>query len=383
MVLRVTSVIALFVLGFFMLGTSIQAAPASSPGNTVLILGSTVTGGMSSKEALAVPPGFVIEIASAADWAAKTTADFKTYRAIILGDPTCPAPGLGPVQPAIDNAMIWANAVDDKVLIVGTDPTFHSPYQPGAAQLIVNSIAHVVQSTPPGKTSALIDLSCYYNNAGLNNIVHLLDGFGTFIVRDNPCFANVHIATPLHPSMNSLSDASLSNWDCSMHALFTTWPLDFKVIAMSSGTTSDYLSEDGVLGTPYILARDIGGPVDTDCEVLPSITFGGVTPDTLWEPNKKMIDITVLAPQVVGEDVTVTRTITCSETPKQPWTIFYEDGVDIWHFKLRADRNGAASPTNHSPRIYTITYEGTDRCGNVTSTSTQVIVSHDQKSKKK
>src|SRR5262245_9290051 len=68
-------------------GAPALAAPAAGP-NTVLILGSTVLNGAASLEAMqAAALGYNVEVASGADWGAKSTADFATYRAIVLGGP--------------------------------------------------------------------------------------------------------------------------------------------------------------------------------------------------------------------------------------------------------------------------------------------------------
>lgn len=391
MVLRITSVIALFVLGFFVPNATTLAAPAAND-HTVLILASSVVGSP-SLEQMAIPPGFDVELATDASWAAKSEADFASYRAIIIGDPAC-SDDVTRISAAEANANTWADAVDDKLLIIGSDPTFHAPYQAGALQMVNNAVRYVVEGTLPGKTSALVVLSCYYNNKVGSVPVPVLDGFGTFMVKSNPNHDETHIVDPTHPAMFDLTDGfntpkTISYWQYPMHALFTTFPENFDVLAQAKGEPGGtYVNEvDGQIGTPYILVRSAGGIVEEPCEEMPTISLGAdgemFDPDTLWMPNKKMVDITVLNPVVTGEGVTVTREITCSETPKIPWTVFYEDGVDIWHFKLRADRNGAASPETHSPRIYTITYTATDACGNVATATGQVIVSHDQKSKKK
>lgn len=377
MVLRVTTVIALLLLGTFLMpATPANAAPAATD-NTVLILESSVTGGVLSKEYIAIDAlGFDIELASGAAWLAKTQADFESYRAIVLGDPNCFGPGLAPVQDAIINANVWGAAIDGRVMIVGTDPVFHSAYPslPGAPVLLQNTIEWALENPAVGKTSALIMLSCYYNGQGAGNVVTLLQGLGNFIVSDAradvagaTCIQECHIPLPAHASMTGLTDAAISNWNCPAHALFTTYPVEYDVVAVANGGPTPG-------GTPYILALEEGGIVDI-CDPL-SIVVGGVTPDTLWSPNHFMIDIEVDA-DVYGTGVDVTRTITCSETPKAPWTVFYEDGADIWHFKLRADRNG-----NDVGRTYFITYTGTDDCGNVVSTTATVVVPHDMRDKK-
>ena len=73
-------------------------AAAATLAEKVLILNSTVVGGVLSIEATeAVAKGFTVDLVDAATWGAMTLADFKSYRAIILGDPNnsvIPAAGL-------------------------------------------------------------------------------------------------------------------------------------------------------------------------------------------------------------------------------------------------------------------------------------------------
>ena len=104
------------------LTSSVFALPAPDA-NSVLILGPTVSGGAASNEAVkAAARGFTVVVADAATWAATTGPEFATYRAIILGDPTCVV-GTAPLLAAEANKAIWGSAIDGNVVIVGTDPT--------------------------------------------------------------------------------------------------------------------------------------------------------------------------------------------------------------------------------------------------------------------
>ena len=94
--------------GAAMLGVGIMSADAQLPGKRALILGSSVEGGASSLEAQAVTAnGFTVEVASDADWAAKSATDFAGYQLIVIGDPSC---GSLP-QVATTNAQALADAV--------------------------------------------------------------------------------------------------------------------------------------------------------------------------------------------------------------------------------------------------------------------------------
>ena len=123
--------------------------------HTVLILDTTVTGGASSQEAnQAIFRGMTVEVVNAATWGAKTAAEFSTYRALILGDPTC---GIGTsyIAAATANAAVWGPVVNGNVIINGADPVYHS-YLPGAATLTKNSVDFAIDKV--GKTGMYISL---------------------------------------------------------------------------------------------------------------------------------------------------------------------------------------------------------------------------------
>jgi hypothetical protein len=244
-----------FVVGFLLtlaaLGLDRQPAGASGAANanTVLILDGTVTGGLGSNEAMkAAGLGYTVEVASAAGWAAKSTADFSTYRAIILGDPTCT--GLGPEAPADANKAVWGPAINGNVILVGTDPTFH--VSQGGDQLTEKGIAFA--ASDPTKTGAYITLSCYYHGVSAMTPVPFLSSLGAFTVTGVGCFNDAHIVA-VHPALAGLTDATISNWSCSVHEAFDSWPATFQVLAIARNIGSVFTAADGSVGTPYILAR--------------------------------------------------------------------------------------------------------------------------------
>jgi hypothetical protein len=349
-------------------------AQSAANDHTVLILATTVDGGATSKYAqVANALGYDVELATEAQWSAKSTTDFASYRAIVFGDPTC-TESLRPVQAAEANTSVWGPAIDGNVLIIGTDPMLHAQYIPSATEVVESGLAYVL-STPKveGKTGAYISLSCYFNESGDDNSVELLKYFGSFIVDENTtCHDDVHIVEPEHPAMSGLTDAELSNWDCSIHALFTQWPSTFLPLVIADGLGTEYTAADGHTGTPYILSRSVEGGV-ADCGELPTITVNSITPSIIWPPNNKMVDVYADV-TVSGDMVNVTRTITVNEVVKDNKSPIYEDGADVFHFKLRADRNGS----NKDGRTYTITFTGTDACGETATATTTVYVPHDQ-----
>ena len=129
--------------------------------------------------------------------------------------------------------------------------------------------------------------------------------------------------------------------------------------------------------------------VDTTLPVI-SVT---VSPDTLWPPNHKMVDI--VATVTVSDicDATPSVVLTCitsdepDDTKGKPYdsenptsgdgnTVSDIQGADIgtedYEFQLRAERAGAGDG-----RVYTITYTVTDASGNEASASATVVVPHD------
>jgi len=226
--------------------------------NRVLILSTSVTSGATSQEALAATQlGFTVEVATPAQWAAKTASDFTTYRAIILGDPMCGS--LSAVGVAANNRALWGRAVNGNVIIVGTSPVFHSQ---GPGALTLDSIAFA--AARPDRTGAYISLSCYYASATAGTPVPVLEPFGSFTVsRTSSCYNDVHIVSR-HPAMTRITDANLSNWGCSVKEVFDSFPAAHftPVVIARDGSETSRLpgsvdTADGTHGPAYVLASGL------------------------------------------------------------------------------------------------------------------------------
>jgi hypothetical protein len=132
--------------------------------------------------------------------------------------------------------------------------------------------------------------------------------------------------------------------------------------------------------------------VNVEDTTLPEISVT-VSPDFLWPPNHKMVDIaaTVTVSDLCDADPTVVLTSVESNEPENTQgkprdsddstsgdgcTVNDIQGVDIgtedYDFQLRAERAGGGDG-----RIYTITYMVTDASGNSASASATVVVPHD------
>lgn len=234
------------------------AGPAQAAAGEVLILGTTITGGMSSPEALAViAAGKVPVVVTEAQWSAMTAADFASYDGIVLGDATCTT-DKSVYAAAAANANIWGPVINGNIIIIGCDPVYHRGTEPGAQKLIDQGIAFSLAE--PGKIGAYLCLSCYYHWDVSGTPVPFLDGIegGSFTVIGGSFTSlnNVHI-TATHPALDGITDADLSNWDNSVHEAFVTFPIGLEVLAMAVDAGGNYTAPDGTVGYPYILARGV------------------------------------------------------------------------------------------------------------------------------
>jgi len=249
-------------------GTTRSTPQQINSTDKVLILGSTISGELDSREAQAVAanaPGVEIDIVTPAQWALMTAEQFMAYRAIILGDASCQS-GEAAFQAAIANRATWGSIVDGNVAVLGTDPvTNHTPL------LVENSIRFVLDSMQ-GRTGMYISLGCAYQSAPAGTTVTLLEPFGTFKIQGvTGCADSAHMFR-MRPNFISagVSDDSLVGGGCAARSVFTSYPdrnFSYAAIARhASGSAvpgeqlySDFLVEPEVetyiAGAPYVLVR--------------------------------------------------------------------------------------------------------------------------------
>ncbi|MGB5145688.1 MAG: hypothetical protein WBN86_01025 [Porticoccaceae bacterium] len=243
-----------------------QATPAPD-GNSVLIL--STTNGSSKYSAEATAQGFTPVVVDATTWASYSTADFASFRAIILGDPTCG--GSPSVVAAAQSNTAWGTAVTlGPKLIIGTDEALHSQ----GAQLITSGLGFVTSDA--AHTGIYISLSCYYAGDPSGTPVPVLDPLGTFTVEaaTGGCYDDAHIVAS-HPALTGLTDASLSNWGCSVHEVFNSFPSGTFIplaIARNQTGTGEMTFGDGTSGIPYILASGAGIVAVGTPQVVPTLS---------------------------------------------------------------------------------------------------------------
>ncbi|HLC95607.1 MAG TPA: myxococcus cysteine-rich repeat containing protein, partial [Patescibacteria group bacterium] len=236
-----------------LLSRSVQrsVSPGDASLGTVLILAESVSNGLSSVEAQdAMAAGYDVEVVTDAEWAAKSTADFATYRSLIAGDATC---DYGNYQALEATVGVWGPAVNGNVILVGTDPVYHHS-QGGSS---VTNGAVLFSAAEAGKTGAYISLSCYYHGTAPFTPVPALSAFGEFTTTGVGCYNDAHKVAD-HEALAGVTDTTLSNWSCSVHEAFDSFPEDFLplAIARNAGTAEQQVCfADGSCGIPYIMAR--------------------------------------------------------------------------------------------------------------------------------
>jgi hypothetical protein len=109
----------------------------------------------------------------------------------------------------------------------------------------------------------------------------------------------------------------------------------------------------------------------------PTISDLTVTPNVLWPPNHKMVEVTVN--YTATDDcsaVSNVLSVTSNEAPNGAGNGTSPDWVieDSHHVQLRAERSGA-----RTGRVYTITVISTDNAGNSSTRTVTVAVQKNQK----
>jgi hypothetical protein len=110
------------------------------------------------------------------------------------------------------------------------------------------------------------------------------------------------------------------------------------------------------------------------CEVTPPIVDVTVSPDSLWPPKHQYVTVEA---EVTVTDADPNPTVTLVSVTSNEPDNGDDDGdtindiviVDDYTFNLRAERSGIGTG-----RVYTITYQVTDACGNSTQQSASVYV---------
>ncbi len=173
---------------------------------------------------------------------------------------------------------------------------------------------------------------------------------------------------------------------------FIEWVIDNAASALPSGKTLQGLSvilpqtDDAYLNSHFDVilgdSTDVSAPLEVfDCstiDVTPPTISVELTPNIIWPPNKKMVEITAKINVSDDRDPNPSvklESITCNQEI-EPGDIAGADfGKDDRIFSLKAWRTGKRK----EGRIYTITYSATDASGNTATATATVMVPHDQR----
>ena len=231
---------------------------------TMLVYGPT-SGGYAE-----TTPGYTVTVWTAAQWAAATTtAQFAAFNVIVFGDAPSPYCFTDPTvwDAAIANESVWSPAITGNVLIIGSDPDFHTFNNGVPTSVIQNFVNFAGTGTGTGLYAAL---SCVYEGSAANTPVSLLAGLGTFTVEGAGGFSDAAHKVAVHPALNGVTDALLSNWHYSVHEGFDSWPANYLPLAIATDATNkNFIAPDGTSGMVYILAAGSQvKPIPTNTPVL-------------------------------------------------------------------------------------------------------------------
>jgi choice-of-anchor A domain-containing protein len=239
----------------------------------VLILGSTVSGGLQSQEARAVqalppnPASFQADVVTPAQWKAMTAQQFMSYRALIIGDAGC-TQGTAAWQAALETRSTWGAVVDGNIIAIGSNLATNSVSEASGEINPIMLGAMDFATEVPSRTGIYISLGCAYQNAPMGTEVELLAPFGSFKVAGMGCVSQAHVPNQVPPTFTQyVSDEQLAGVDgCPAKSVFTGYPQnDFSIAGLAledvagtmpgAQTLYDYDWTRDFTGTPFILTR--------------------------------------------------------------------------------------------------------------------------------
>jgi hypothetical protein len=188
---------------------------------------------------------------------------------------------------------------------------------------------------------------------------------------DKVIFADASCGYDASPGITGDVTDEADNCDHTLNAVYTDVTVNGSCIGEKIITRTWTLTDDCGNSTSHkqtIMVKDV---------TPPEISNVSADPNSLWPPNHKMRDVEI---RYVAKDNCSPVTSTLSISSNEPvngsgdgntgpdWQV-----IDNHHVKLRAERSG-----NGAGRIYTITITSRDDCGNVSTATVTVVVSHDQ-----
>jgi hypothetical protein len=195
--------------------------------------------------------GFVVTVIDDATWQSEPQSYFAKFQLLVIGDAACNF-DINSISGAVNSESTWAPAISGSILIIGTDPVYHYfGGHIGAGKLINQGLAYA--GAQAGKTGLYLDLSCLYMDMGTQD-VPIIDGlgFGSATTTGAGCDDGIHIVASAQQLLG-ITDGDLSNWQCSVHEYFNTWPANFVPFGLDTAAEPLFTAADGSSGAPYIL----------------------------------------------------------------------------------------------------------------------------------
>ena len=141
-----------------------------------------------------------------------TAAQFDTYAALVLGDPTCGS--IRAITAAEENRATWSPVVDGNIVMIGTDPVFHEDQ--GGGQLTDSAMAY---AWPRRDDQPLLHRRAATTMAPRTARPFLCSTGSGRSRSATPVLQDAHIVAE-HPALAGLDDGDLSGWNCSVHEVF-------------------------------------------------------------------------------------------------------------------------------------------------------------------
>jgi hypothetical protein len=175
------------------------------------------------------------------------------------------------LEAPLANLATWIPAVSGNVFFSTSDAVYHAdPNEgdntPGAQLQITKGVAYAAGT---GATGLYFTSSCYDDDAWIG----VLDAISPGWSADDASSDDIHV-TGSAALLMGLDDASLSDYDNSVHHIMESWASDFTVFAIATNTDSEadaangngnagatavvtgpYEAQDGTVGAPVILIR--------------------------------------------------------------------------------------------------------------------------------
>ncbi|MEZ4407343.1 MAG: hypothetical protein R3A52_12815 [Polyangiales bacterium] len=169
----------------------------------------------------AMPSGTTLTSVTDAQWRAMTSAQFAAYQLIILSEGGSAAN----YQSTVDTRATWATQVNGRVAVYGLHMIGHTQ----GATVLRATINWLLSG--PG-TALMVD-GLFGGTAALN--FSQLVPIGSFTGAGGFSDQAVVITNTSHPAMTGSTNASLSNWNQSVHTHITAFPSGFTNIATGGG----------------------------------------------------------------------------------------------------------------------------------------------------